>query len=74
MFEVICLEIGSVTMLFTAVWSSPLWKHSLCVLLIGNIFLFSPQLLLGLVSLIYAPFSLESKRSKRLGFITLCVC
>ena len=32
-------------------------------------FLLSPQLLLGPVSLIYAPFSLESKRSKRRGFI-----
>ena len=32
-----------------------------------NIFLQSPHLLLGLVSLIYAPFSLESKRSIREG-------
>ena len=52
-------------------WSSPLWTHSLCLLLIGNIFLLSPQLLLGLVSITYAPFSLESKRSKRFGIIIL---
>ena len=42
----------------------------MCLLPIGNIFILLPQLLLGLVSLIYALFSLESKRSKRLGFIT----
>ena len=38
--------------------------------IIGNIFLLSPQLLFGLVSITYAPLSLESKSSKRFGIIT----
>ena len=53
----------------TAVWSSPLWTHFLCLLLIGNIFLLSPQLLLGLVFITYATFSFESESSKRFGII-----
>ena len=54
-------------------WSHSFWTHFLCLLLIGNIFLLSPQLLLGLVSIPYAPFSLESKRSKRFWIKKFCI-